>query len=473
MTHLPIRVRVTLAFAGVMAIVLAAVGFFVYLRLEAQLNESIDNGLRSRATELTALVQGSGERLSGSTADPLIELDESFAQILDAQGEVLDSSPQLAGSPALDDGQIPRAGAGPSFLELEVVPGVEGPVRVLVVPVNADGRARVVILGSSLGDRDEALDGLATLLLIGGPAALLLASLAGYGTAAAALRPVEAMRQRAAEISADGSDRLPVPETDDELSRLGETLNAMLGRLETALEHERRFVDDASHELRTPLALHKIELELALSHARDENELREAISSATEEIDRLIELAEQLLVVARSEDGRVAGEPERFAADDALAAIAARFSLRSERAGRSLTHEIGPTDWVIEADRPRIEQALTNMVENAIRHGDGAVRMFARRDGEQLELHVTDEGSGIPVEFIDHAFERFSRADAARTRGGTGLGLAIVDSIARAHGGASHVRNRAGGGVDAWIEIPFTGLSSTVRTTADSDQKRT
>ena len=231
-----------------------------------------------------------------------------------------------------------------------MVPGVEGPVRVLVVPVNADGRDRVVVVGSSLGDRDEALDGLATLLLIGGPAALLLASLAGYGAAAAALRPVEAMRQRAAEISSDGGARLPVPETNDELSRLGETLNAMLGRLETALEHERRFVDDASHELRTPLALHKIELELALSHARDENELREAISSATEEIDRLIELAEQLLVVARSEDGRVAGEPE-----------GSRSTMRWPRSPQGSACEAneledhsptrsGPADWVIEAD---------------------------------------------------------------------------------------------------------------------------
>ena len=125
----------------------------------------------------------------------------------------------------------------------------------------------MIVVGSSLGDRDEALDGLARLLLIGGPVALLLASLAGYGMAAAALRPVDAMRRRAAEISSEPGERLPVPEADDELRRLGETLNAMLGRLEQALERERRFVDDASHELRTPLALHKIELELALLHA--------------------------------------------------------------------------------------------------------------------------------------------------------------------------------------------------------------
>ena len=140
----------------------------------------------------------------------------------------------------------------------------------LAAPVDVGGRTVVAVVGSSLGDRDEALGNLARLLLIGGPIALLLASLAGYWMAGAALRPVDAMRRRAAEISAsEPGARLPVPEADDELRRLGETLNAMLGRLEEALERERRFVDDASHELRTPLALHKIELELALLHAAE------------------------------------------------------------------------------------------------------------------------------------------------------------------------------------------------------------
>jgi two-component system OmpR family sensor kinase len=468
MKKLPIRLRVTLAFAGVMAIVLVAVGLFLYLRFEAQLDDSIDSGLRSRATEVSALAAGPGGGLSGSAANPLIEQDEGFAQILGDADQVVDSSPQLGGTPALDATQVARAASGPAFFELDQVPGVEGPVRVLAVPVETGGRNLVVVVGSSLGDRNEALDGLAKLLLIGGPAALLLASLAGFGMAAAALRPVEAMRRRAAEISSDPGERLPVPEANDELSRLGETLNAMLGRLEAALERERRFVDDASHELRTPLALHKIELELALRHAVDERELREAIASATEEIDRLIQLAEHLLVVARSEDGQVTIEPERFAVEDALGAIAARFSLRAERAGRTLTYDAGDADRMIEADRPRIEQALTNMVENALRHGDGAVRISARASGERLELHVTDEGPGIPEEFIDRAFERFSRADTARGRGGTGLGLAIVDSIARAHGGSAHARNRPEGGADVWIELRFTTVSSAVRSTADS-----
>ena len=223
MKRIPIRLRVTLAFAGVMAVVLAGVGLFLYLRFEAQLNHSIDQGLRSRATEVSALARDArGGGLSGSAVSPLIEKDEAFAEILTDKGTVVDASPQLNGAPALTDGDLARAASKPTFLQSSGIPGVEGPVRVLAVPVAVDGRHLVAVVGSSLGDRDEALNGLAKLLLIGGPVALLLASLAGYGMAAAALRPVERMRRRAAEISAsEAGARLPVSEADDELRRLG------------------------------------------------------------------------------------------------------------------------------------------------------------------------------------------------------------------------------------------------------------
>jgi signal transduction histidine kinase len=459
-SRIPIRLRVTLAFAVVMAIVLFAVGLFLDLRLESQLDESLETALRSRATEVSALTQDAQARLSDSDTDPLVEQDESFAQILTADGRIVDSTTQLGDTVVLDPGQLEQARQGATFLDVSGVPGVEGNVRLLATPVETDSGTRIVVVGSSLGDRDEALSNLARLMAIGGPIALLLASLAGYAMAGAALRPVESMRRRAAEISAtDPGARLPVSEAGDELTRLAETLNTMLGRLEEALARERRFVDDASHELRTPLALHRVELELALLHAHDEAELRTAIGSAIEEIDRLIRLAEQLLVVARSEDGEVAIDRQPFAIEDALTATAARFAARAGQAQRSVTHEPAAPGLLLDADRLRIEQALTNLVENALRHGHGAVRLAARPDGAGVELHVTDEGPGFPEAFIDHAFERFSRADGGRGRGGTGLGLAVVDSIARAHGGGAHARNRPEGGADVWIEIPSPGTN--------------
>jgi two-component system OmpR family sensor kinase len=454
--RLPIRVRVTLAFTAVMSVVLAAVGLFLYLRLEAQLNESNDQGLRSRAGEVSALVRASPTGLGRIGRSSLIEPEESFAQLLTSRGQVIDSTRQLRGRPALSPEQAEGV-ASPTFFEVDRLPGLEGRVRVLATPVDAQGRRLIAVVGSSLQDRDETLAGFVTLLLIGGPAALLLASLAGYGAAATALRQVEAMRRRAAAISASGPDeRLPVPAGRDELTRLGETLNEMLGRLEAALERERRFVDDASHELRTPLALHKTELELALRYATGEGELRDSIASAIEEIDRLIQLAEDLLVVARSEEGKLAVSPEPVPVEALFATIGERFRARVAELRRPLSVE-GTDGLVIEADRLRLEQALTSMVDNALRYGGGEIRLWARTNGGLIQLHVSDSGPGFPPEFIGRAFERFSRADAARSRGGSGLGLAIVETIASAHRGRVGAVNDPGGGADVWIEVPAAG----------------
>ena len=438
-----------------MTLVLAAVGLFVYLRLEDQLDVSIDQGLRSRAGEVSALIRGSGGGLERAAKGALIEQDESFAQIARADGEVVDSTPQLAGSAVLSPAEAGRAAREPILLERDGLAGVEGTARLLAAPVDTAGESReplVVVVGSSLEDSHEALSSLARLLAIGGPVALLLASLAGYGAAAAALRPVEAMRRRAAAISADGPDqRLPVPAARDEIARLGETLNRMLGRLETGLERERRFVDDASHELRTPLALHKTELELALRYGNDEAELRAAISSAIAEIDRLIQLAEDLLVVARTEGGRLAVTLERVPVGQLLETVRQRFQSRAEGLGRPLVVEAAE-GLAVEGDRLRLEQAMTSVVDNALRYGEGEVRLWAREGEGLTALHVSDRGPGFPAEFIDRAFERFATADSGR--GGSGLGLAIVETIARAHGGSCGASNDSGGGADVWIEVP-------------------
>jgi two-component system, OmpR family, sensor kinase len=461
--RLPIRIRVTLAFAAVMAVVLIAAGLFIYSEMEARLDESIDNGLRSRAGEAATLVQSEETGVAASEANRLIESDESFAQVLSPSGVVRDSTGQLGDQPVLSASDLERAASEPStFFELEqgVVPGIEGKVRLLATPVDTEKGEVIVVVGSSLGDRDEALTNLATLMLIGGPVALLLASLAGYWVAGTALRPVEAMRSRAAEISASAPDeRLPLPESKDEIRRLGETLNEMLERLEGALARERRFVDDASHELRTPLTLHKTELELALRYATTAEELRAAIASAGEEIDRLIQLAEDLLVVARSEQGELTVATKPIPVAELLATVGERFQARIEESGRPL--QVDGADGTVLGDRLRLEQALTSMVDNALRYGEGEVRLWARPNGSRVELHVSDEGPGFPPDFIDRAFERFSRADAARARGGTGLGLAIVDTIARAHGGRGVAANAPDGGADVWIEVPADSSSET------------
>ena len=265
--------------------------------------------------------------------------------------------------------------------------------------------------------------------------ALILAALAAYGVAAAALKPVEAMRSQAAEISAAGPEqRLPVPPTRDEVARLGTTLNAMLERLAEALEHERAFVADASHELRTPLAILRTELELALAEGRSPAELRAALASAAEETDRLTQLSEDLLTIAQTERGELPLRLGAVAPAEVLTGVARRFAAAPARQdARSWSRH--PRRSTVEADRLRLDQAVGSMVDNALRYGAGPIELRARAGGGTVEIHVRDRGAGFPAEFLPQAFERFSRASSSQRASGSGLGLAIVRTVARAHGG--------------------------------------
>jgi signal transduction histidine kinase len=262
------------------------------------------------------------------------------------------------------------------------------------------------------------------------------------------------MRARAADITASKpGQRLPVPEARDELSRLASTLNEMLARLEAAFEHERRFVDDASHELRTPLTMLRTELELALRQRRSRAELEAALQSAAEETEWLNRLADDLLLIARSDQGRLPVRPQQLDTREVLDTVAERFGATAAAHGRQIVVAPGQSIPVV-ADRMRLEQALGNLVANALRYGAGGVGLRAAVEDGTVELHVTDDGRGFAPDFIPRAFDRFSRADAVRATGGSGLGLAIVALIAEAHGGSAGVANRPTGGADAWIALP-------------------
>ena len=436
-----------------MAIVLVATGLFLYLRLESELDQSINDGLRSRADEVSLVVlSDSNLQTEGSG---LVEQAESFAQILNSRGRVLDSSSERRPDPLITPAEAARARSHTVVIDRRAVPGVDGgEARLLATPAQRGERRRVIVVGTSVEDRDEALANLSRLLLIGGPVALLLASLAGYAVTSLALRPVERMRRRAGSIStAQPGMRLPVPRADDEIGRLGETLNEMLARLETAFERERSFVSDASHELRTPLTVLKTELELALGRGRSREELEAALASAVEETDRLVQLAEDLLVIARFEQGKLPVRMASVHVDEVLADVRARFAVRSRETARDVVADAPDGMW-LTADPERLRQALGNMVDNAFRHGQGTVRLSAQTVNHHVELHVRDEGPGFPDDFLEAAFERFSRADEGRGRGGTGLGLAIVEAIAQAHRGKAAASNRPEGGADVWLELP-------------------
>jgi signal transduction histidine kinase len=228
----------------------------------------------------------------------------------------------------------------------------------------------------------------------------------------------------------------------------------MLGRLEAAFARERTFVSDASHELRTPLAILKTELELALRGERSTAELREALRSASEETDRLAQLADDLLVLAHSDQEGLPIRAERVDAVQVLEGVRDRFALRAADHDSEVLVIPPAPDLAVVADPMRLEQALSNLVDNALRHGGGVVELSAEPADGRVELHVRDRGPGFPEAFMDRAFDRFSRGDHARSRGGAGLGLAIVAGVAAAHGGEAGARNRPEGGSDVWVAIP-------------------
>jgi heavy metal sensor kinase len=448
---LPIRARLTVLFALAMAVVLGCAGLFVYARVSSNLSAALDQELRSRAQDVSALVRHGGTLQA--TGIGLIERGESFAELIGADGRVVDATPPIGTKPLLTSTELSAARERPLFTNRPSVPGLDEPARMLSVALQRNGQPFVLVVGGTRENRAETLSSLRAAFLIGGPIALLLAALGGYLLAGAALRPIEAMRRRAEEISSTSLDeRLPVPDARDEVARLGQTLNEMLARIEEGVARERRFVTDASHELRTPLALLRTELELALRRSRSRADLEQAIKSAAAESERLGRIANNLLLLASSEQGRLPLKLEPIDVGDVLETVADRFRAHAESDNRPVVVDAGEAPVVL-ADRLRLEQAIGNMLDNALRHGDGGVTLSAVARNGSVEVHVLDEGDGFDPTFLERAFERFSRGDDAHGTDGSGLGLAIVERVARAHGGTAHAAARPEGGADVWVEL--------------------
>ncbi len=469
-----VRLRVAGAFALAMALLLVVAGLAIRAGLRDEITGATDETLETRATAVARLIVDRGRPVPG-ISEGIDDPGETFTQVIGPGEQVIVSTAGLPRAPLLDaagrraaaDGVTLRlAGVevapdeGDEELDTEALEETAGEpfeddrARVLARSVTAGGTRYAIISGATLEDREDAVRALTRVLLIALPLALLGATLAGWLAVSAALRPVERMRRRAAQISDRSlSERLPVPGNDDEIDRLGRTLNAMLGRLEQALEAERAFAADASHELRTPLAILRGELEVALRRERSPEELRATIAAALDEAVRLSRLADDLLVMARADAGHLELQIEPLDAAGLLEPVRARLAGPAADGERALAVE--PGDPVpLRGDRARLEQALANLVDNALRHGDGPVELSARAGDGWVELVVADRGPGVTPEFAGRAFERFSRADAARGRGGSGLGLAIVRAVATAHGGSARLDPRPGGGTEAVLRLP-------------------
>ncbi|QIS08757.1 sensor histidine kinase [Nocardia arthritidis] len=428
----PIRIRLTAAFTIMMAVVLTVIGYATVAHMRSFLDTSVTESLTYQLTELRPVAAAVEPTLPGPSQDTAV-------QVLTADGHVVAATAELPGPSVLSDTELAAARRGTVIADHPAAADLPGPVRLAATSAPQD---RIVVVVVSLADRDAAVADLARELVIAFPLVLVAAAVGAYALAVAALRPVERMRARAAGIThTDPAARLPIPAANDEISRLGITFNDQLARLYEAVDRERRFVADAGHELRTPLGLLTTELELALRRPRGNAELTDALRSALEETERLSRLARNMLSATAGRP-RDPGSPLPVVdLPPLLDAVVARYGV----AARDITVDCPPGARAA-ADSEDLDRIMTNLVDNAIEHGGPPVDIRVDTGGTAVIVTVRDHGPGIDAEFLPHAFERFARADAARTRGGSGLGLAIVTALAQRNAATITAANHPGGG---------------------------
>jgi two-component system OmpR family sensor kinase len=427
MRRLPLRARLVTGFVAVMVVVLTGAGAFVYWRVQVALDGTLNAALGDQAST----VQQAWRSHPGAPTEVTAVLPpEALGQVLDVDGRVLSSTLPATGLvllPAAD-----RRAAATALLDVSsgnVLTGGSRRLRALALPlvVGVGEPPRIAVVAVRLGQRDEALRELLAQLAAANALALAAAAVVGYRLARAALLPVERYRSRAELIAAGAAGvRLDVPTgVDDEVSRLGHTLNRMLTEQERAAEQQRQFLADASHELRAPLTVLTSEVELALRRPRTAQEYEQTLQQVAQDTARLVALTDQLL------DLESTPAPGRASVPEALERAVART--RSQAPTRDVV-VAGHGAVVVALSEGGLEQVLRNLTDNAVLHGTGTVTLASAGDGPVL-LTVSDEGSGPPEDFVPHAVERFRRADPARSTPGNGLGLALVHSLVTQAGG--------------------------------------
>ena len=444
-----LRGRLTLVFAVVIAVLCLLVGLLVDFEYRRALRDALDNGLVTRFQNLQGQLATSGDL----AVEPSLPDAEAFAQIIGADGEVVNAAPRaLLERRVLNKADLAEARRHRITIERTAFPGAPRS-RLLAGPAGQRGLGLVVVVGTSLQEATEAQQRLELVLVVGLPLLAALVSVGGWFLAGAALTPVRDLVEEADEVSAVAARgrgrRLSVPQSGEELAELTRHLNELIARIEAALEHERAFLDDASHELRTPISITRSELELARMQADDGSDVAHALDSALEEIDRLDRLAVNLLVLART---RSAGPPPPHTVElGALSRRAADTVTRSHDADSVAVDVTGSAE--VRGDEEAIERAVLNLVDNAARHANRRVDVAVSSDDGQAVVAVRDDGPGFPAELLRQAAGRFVRGPGGER--GAGLGLAIVDAIAAAHGGGIVVHNRDEGGAEVELRLPL------------------
>lgn len=443
-----IRLRLTAWYSLVLLVGLAIFGTGMWFALEERLTRAIDSRLAQRVQGLRSVLES-----EDGTAKDRAQLQEELSefareipdgtviQVRDSSGGLLRSSPDQPTFPeTLQNGSHPYQTVGRNGHAF----------RVFTTRLEYSGQSYDALVAGPLDEVGKVMNHFRELLLVMIPAVLIVACLGGYWISRRALAPVDEITRVAKSISVRNlSQRLPLPETGDELQRMSEAWNEVLERLEAAVKRIRQFTADASHELRTPIALIRATAELALRHERDPEDYRNALRSVCRETERMTELTESLLTLARSDAGGFEMPLAKTNLNNIVNEAVGQSAAAAEAEGLVLVAVTTAQRVIVDANEAGIRRLLLILMDNAFKHTPrgGKVIVSTSANGSGVSLSVEDTGEGIATEALPHIFERFFRADAARSTGsGVGLGLSIAQAIAQAHGAEIAVKSAPGAG---------------------------
>jgi len=436
-----LRARLTLVATALFTLAVLCASVALLLTVGRSQVNTLDSSARRAGNDVAGLVQ------SNRLPDRLLvgSGGVSYVQVVDAQNRVVAASPNAdAAVSMLHSDEVATARRGKAIDVSGNRASTEDPVRIIGVIADIPNGQRTVLVATDLGRVIESSRLLERYLLFGGPVGVLAMAALTWWIVGRTLRPVDALRRGAAQLSAAGlsRSRLPVPAAQDEIHSLATTLNDMLDRLDTATTKQRRFVGDAAHELRSPIASLRLQLEIA-GRLGESAELRELAADGLVDVNRLSQLIDDLLALARSDErgGLARRAPVRL--DDLVTSVAATYA--DARVPVSIPTVAGAGAVVI-AERDGLYRVLVNLVDNAVRYARSSVQLTVRTEAASepglaergwAVVEVRDDGPGVPANRRERVFDRFYRLDTARSRseGGTGLGLSIVREIVTAHAG--------------------------------------
>jgi heavy metal sensor kinase len=463
-----IRARLTSWCAAVLGVVLILMAVATWIAMRNSFSRVIDQALVDRITSVGRFLNepdtpASVEEMQEDLRE-YVALDPGWnlLRIVDGAGHLLYCSPAMTGAAVA---QVEGSGPGepPHFDDIALRGRA---LRLATAQVAVRGRRYVVQVAVPMTELEDALGQFRVSALLLVPVGLLAAAVGGYWISRRALAPVDRIATTARAITADRLDsRLVVPSTGDELQRLSETLNDMLGRLEAAFRETARFTADASHELRTPISLIRTSAELALRRPRTPDEYRTTLQDILREAERTSLLVQDLLLLARADAG--VDTLSRDTIDLRQVLLDMRESLRALCADRHLELHLEdpPAPLPVTGNRAAIDRLILILAGNAVNYTSppGSVSVSARRSDGALAVTVRDTGMGIADEDLPRVFDRFYRADKARSRdsGGAGLGLSIAKWIVEQHGGRIVIESEPGRGCQVQVFLPAADVTVT------------